>query len=75
MAAELLVDVENIERRGAIDLRTGATDLRTGAIDLRTGATDLRVAAIDWRTGATLILDCLMALMTLVAVELISCFY
>lgn len=60
-----------MERRGAIDLRTGATDLRTGAIDLRA------TAAMDLRTGATLNLDCLIALMTLVAVavELILWFY
>lgn len=57
-----------MESRGAIDLRTGATDLRTGANDLRT-------AAMDWRTGATVNLDCLIALMTLVAAELILSFY
>lgn len=52
MAAEILAAVEKIERRGAIDLRAGATDLRAGAIDLR--------------VDATLILDWLIALMTLV---------
>lgn len=48
MATKLLAAVENIDRRGAIDLRA---------------------SAIDWRAGATLILDCLIAFVTVVPVD------